>query len=92
MELHTFFSFAETPLYVCIKTSLLCISPGNVEIVSSDVSKLSAEWPQFDKVDVRWTVDIVQDILNTDLASWSTDVTLNTLNTINNILFPCRLL
>ena len=55
--------------------------------MSANISTLSGDWESYTEHELSWTVDVIEEILKTDLAETSHAVIRNTLQTINNLLF-----
>ena len=59
----------------------------NAEEAAKDISTLSKEWQSYTEHELSWTIDVIEEILKTDLAGSSREVIRDTLDTINNMLF-----
>ena len=59
----------------------------NADEAAKDISTLSKEWQSYTEHEVSWTIDVIEEILKTDLAGSSREVIQDTLDTINNMLF-----
>ena len=59
----------------------------NAEEAAKDISTLSKQWQSYTEHELSWTIDVIEEILKTDLAGSSREVIQDTLDTINNMLF-----